>query len=92
MLGGMTVAAIGLAILAATTKVDGSYLGILVGLAPMAIGMGCTFVPLTLVATTGLAKEDAGLASGCSTPPSRWAARSASRSSRRWPPTARRRT
>jgi EmrB/QacA subfamily drug resistance transporter len=64
MLGGMTVAAIGLAILAATTKVDGSYLGILVGLAPMAIGMGCTFVPLTLVATTGLAKEDAGLASG----------------------------
>jgi EmrB/QacA subfamily drug resistance transporter len=64
MLGGMTVAAIGLAILAATTKVDGSYLGILLGLAPMAIGMGCTFVPLTLVATTGIEPEDAGLASG----------------------------
>jgi EmrB/QacA subfamily drug resistance transporter len=64
VLGGMSVAAIGLAVLAATTKVDGSYLGILVGLAPMAIGMGCTFVPLTLVATTGIEAEDAGLASG----------------------------
>jgi EmrB/QacA subfamily drug resistance transporter len=64
VMGGMTVAAIGLGILTATTKVDGSYLGILLGLAPMAIGMGCTFVPLTLVATTGIEAEDAGLASG----------------------------
>jgi EmrB/QacA subfamily drug resistance transporter len=63
-LGGMTVAAVGLIVLAATTKVDGSYLGILLGLAPMAIGMGCTFVPLTLVATTGIDAQDAGLASG----------------------------
>ena len=64
VVSGMTLAAIGLIILAATTKVDGSYLGILFGLVPMAIGMGCTFVPLTLVATTGIDREDAGLASG----------------------------
>jgi EmrB/QacA subfamily drug resistance transporter len=64
VLGGMSLAAIGLIVLAATTKVDGSYLGILLGLVPMAIGMGCTFVPLTLVATTGIESEDAGLASG----------------------------
>jgi len=64
VVGGMTLAAIGLIVLAATTKVDGSYLGILFGLVPMAIGMGCTFVPLTLVATTGIDSEDAGLASG----------------------------
>ena len=64
VVGGMTFAAIGLIVLAATTKVDGSYLGILFGLVPMAIGMGCTFVPLTLVATTGIDAEDAGLASG----------------------------
>jgi predicted MFS family arabinose efflux permease len=64
VLGGMTVAAAGLIVLTATTKVDGSYLGILFGLVPMAIGMGCTFVPLTLVATTGIDSEDAGLASG----------------------------
>jgi hypothetical protein len=51
-------------VLAATTKVDGTYLGILFGLVPLAIGMGCTFVPLTLVATTGIEAEDAGLASG----------------------------
>ena len=63
-LGGMTLAAIGLIVLAATTKVDGSYLGILFGLVPMSIGMGSTFVPLTLVATTGIEHEDAGLASG----------------------------
>jgi EmrB/QacA subfamily drug resistance transporter len=64
VLGGMSLAAAGLIVLAATTKVDGSYLGILFGLVPMSIGMGCTFVPLTLVATTGVEPEDAGLASG----------------------------
>jgi EmrB/QacA subfamily drug resistance transporter len=64
VLGGMSLAAAGLIVLAATTKVDGSYLGILFGLVPMSIGMGCTFVPLTLVATTGIEPEDAGLASG----------------------------
>jgi len=64
VVGGMTLAAIGLIVLAATTRVDGSYLGILFGLVPMSIGMGCTFVPLTLVATTGIEGEDAGLASG----------------------------
>jgi EmrB/QacA subfamily drug resistance transporter len=64
VLGGMSLAAAGLIVLAATTKVDGSYLGILFGLVPMSIGMGSTFVPLTLVATTGIEPEDAGLASG----------------------------
>ena len=64
VLTGLTLAAVGLVVLAATTKVDGSYLGILFGLVPMSIGMGSTFVPLTLVATTGIEAEDAGLASG----------------------------
>jgi MFS family permease len=64
VVGGMSLAAAGLVVLAATTKVDGSYLGILFGLVPMSLGMGCTFVPLTLVATTGVDPEDAGLASG----------------------------
>jgi EmrB/QacA subfamily drug resistance transporter len=64
MLGGMIVAAVGLAVLAATTSVDGGYLGVFAGLLPMATGMGATFVSLTLVATTGVAEDDAGLASG----------------------------
>jgi EmrB/QacA subfamily drug resistance transporter len=61
---GMALASIGLVILATTTKVDGTYLALLAGLAPMALGMGMTFVPLTLIATSGVDNVDAGLASG----------------------------
>jgi EmrB/QacA subfamily drug resistance transporter len=64
MLPGLVVAAAGLAVLAATTSVDGTYLGVLAGLLPMSIGMGATFVSLTLVATTNVEADDAGLASG----------------------------
>ncbi|HEV7918262.1 MAG TPA: MFS transporter [Solirubrobacterales bacterium] len=61
---GMMLAATGLAILSTMTQVDGTYLMLLSGLLPMAIGMGMTFVPLTLVATAGVEADDAGLASG----------------------------
>ncbi len=61
---GMTMSAAGLAVLALTTKVDGTYVDILAGLLPFSVGMGLTFVPLTLVATTNVEDEDAGLASG----------------------------
>jgi len=61
---GMMIAAAGLTILSLTTEVGGSYLGVLGGLLPMSIGMGLTFVPLTLVATTNVEPGDAGLASG----------------------------
>ena len=64
MVTGMAVAAAGLGVLAATTAVGGSYLGVLGGLLPMSIGMGATFVPMTLVATTNVEADDAGLASG----------------------------
>ncbi len=46
-------------------SVDGTYWGqLLPAIVVMSIGMGLTFVPLTLVATTNIASEDAGLASG----------------------------
>jgi hypothetical protein len=64
MLSGLTLAAAGLALLASTTRVGGDYLGVLGGLLAMATGMGATFVPMTLVATTGVDADDAGLASG----------------------------
>ncbi len=64
LLTGMLVAAAGLGVLAATTQVDGHYAGVIGGLLPMSIGMGATFVSLTLVATTNVAESDAGLASG----------------------------
>jgi EmrB/QacA subfamily drug resistance transporter len=64
VMAGMTLAAAGLAALASTTKLDGTYLALLAGLLPMAVGMGLTFVPLTLIGTAGVAPADAGLASG----------------------------
>jgi EmrB/QacA subfamily drug resistance transporter len=64
LLTGLSVAALGLMILGVSTQVDGSYLGVLGGLFPMSVGMGATFVTLTLVATTGVDENDAGLASG----------------------------
>jgi EmrB/QacA subfamily drug resistance transporter len=64
LLTGLSVAAVGLAILGVSTQVDGSYFGVLGGLFPMSLGMGATFVTLTLVATTGVDENDAGLASG----------------------------
>jgi EmrB/QacA subfamily drug resistance transporter len=45
--------------------VHGSYVSdLLVGLFPMSLGMGLTFVPVTLLATAGVSAEDSGLASG----------------------------
>jgi EmrB/QacA subfamily drug resistance transporter len=61
---GMTIAATGL-ILLSRIPVAGTYLGdLLPGLMIMAIGMGLTFVPITLIATTNVEPRDAGLASG----------------------------
>jgi predicted MFS family arabinose efflux permease len=63
-MAGMAIAAGGLFVLA-QASVDGTYLGTLLpGLVPMSIGMGLTFVPVTLIATTNVAARDAGLASG----------------------------
>jgi EmrB/QacA subfamily drug resistance transporter len=61
---GLAIAAVGLLM---TTRItpDGNYLTqLLPGLCVMAIGMGLSFVPLTLIATTGIVGDDAGLASG----------------------------
>jgi Na+/melibiose symporter-like transporter len=45
--------------------VGGSYASdLLPALIPLSIGMGLTFVPLTLIATSGVDRGDAGLASG----------------------------
>jgi MFS family permease len=61
---GMLVTAIGMFLLA-RLPVDGSYLvDVLPAILLSSLGMGAVFMPLTLVATTGLADEDQGLASG----------------------------
>jgi EmrB/QacA subfamily drug resistance transporter len=61
---GVALAAGGLFLLG-RVPTHGSYLpDLLPGLLLISIGMGLVFVPLTLVATTNIASEDAGLASG----------------------------
>jgi EmrB/QacA subfamily drug resistance transporter len=61
---GVSLAALGMLWLTGL-PVHGSYVSdLLVGLFPMSVGMGLTFVPVTLLATAGVAAEDSGLASG----------------------------
>jgi EmrB/QacA subfamily drug resistance transporter len=61
---GLSIATVGLA-LVTQISVSGTYWSeIFPGVAVMSIGMGLTFVPLTLLATTNVSNEDAGLASG----------------------------
>jgi EmrB/QacA subfamily drug resistance transporter len=61
---GVTLATFGMVVLTGL-PVHGSYAGdLLVGLFPLSVGMGLTFVPGTLMATAGVAAEDSGLASG----------------------------
>jgi EmrB/QacA subfamily drug resistance transporter len=61
---GMLLAAGGLAMLTGAGA-NGSYAAdLLPGIIPMSIGMGLTFVPLTLIGTTNIENSDAGLASG----------------------------
>jgi EmrB/QacA subfamily drug resistance transporter len=61
---GILLAAAGMAVLT-QVPVHGTYSAdLLPGLIPMSIGMGLTFVPITLLGTGGVGPEDAGLASG----------------------------
>jgi len=61
---GMVLTILGL-LLFARMPVDGSYASdVLPGMILSALGMGAIFMPLTLIATTGLDDEDQGLASG----------------------------
>ena len=61
---GMLLGAVGMLLLA-RLPVDGSYVAdVLPSILLSSLGMGAVFMPLTLVATTGLEDEDQGLASG----------------------------
>jgi EmrB/QacA subfamily drug resistance transporter len=63
-IAGIWLAAAGMVVLT-QLPVHGSYVSdLLTGLLPMSIGMGLTFVPITLLGTGGVTGEDAGLASG----------------------------
>ena len=61
---GMPMAIVGL-LLFVRLQPDGSYVtDLLPGILLASVGMGLTFVPITLIATSGIPHDDAGLASG----------------------------
>ncbi len=61
---GMVLTAVGM-LLFARMPVGGSYVpDVLPGMIVASLGLGAVFMPLTLIATTGLKNEDQGLASG----------------------------
>jgi predicted MFS family arabinose efflux permease len=61
---GMAMAVAGL-LLYLRLQPDGTYVtDLLPGMILVSIGMGLTFVPITLIATSGIPPDDAGLASG----------------------------
>ena len=64
LLGGMILGAAGLAWMTGLTPESDYATGFLPGILLLALGIGNAFVPLTLVATGGVAPDDQGLASG----------------------------
>ncbi len=63
-MGGISLGAAGMVVLT-QLPVHGSYVdNLLIGLLPLSIGLGLAFVPITLLGTSGVSRQDAGLASG----------------------------
>ncbi len=61
---GLVLATLGVLVMT-RVPVDGVYVtNLLVAFVPMSIGIGLVFVPLTLLGTSGVSNDDAGLASG----------------------------
>jgi EmrB/QacA subfamily drug resistance transporter len=64
LVGGLLIATVGFALFT-RLPVNGDYAGHVVpAMVVMGIGLGMSFVPITIAATSGVAAEDSGLASG----------------------------
>jgi EmrB/QacA subfamily drug resistance transporter len=88
-LTGLSIATVGM-LLFTQLSLTGSYLGELFpAVSVTSIGLGLTFVPVTLLATTNVPSEDAGLASGLFNTSQQIGGALGSRSSRRSPRRAR---
>ncbi|WP_081690409.1 MFS transporter [Conexibacter woesei] len=64
LLGGMMLGAAGMLWTVQLTPDSSYWVGFLPGIALLALGIGHAFVPLTLIATGGVAPDESGLASG----------------------------
>jgi EmrB/QacA subfamily drug resistance transporter len=64
LVGGLLVATVGFALFT-RLQADGDYAGrVLPAMVAIGVGLGMSFVPITIAATSGVAAEDSGLASG----------------------------
>jgi len=63
MVIGLTVATVGLALLAGLVSTDGGYLGVLPGLIAMGLGAGLAMTPSTEAITSSLPRDQQGVAS-----------------------------
>jgi EmrB/QacA subfamily drug resistance transporter len=64
LVGGLLIATVGF-VLFTRLQAHGDYAGrVLPAMVVMGVGLGMSFVPITIAATTGVAGEDSGLASG----------------------------
>jgi predicted MFS family arabinose efflux permease len=64
LVGGLLVATVGFALFT-RLQAHGDYAGrVLPAMVVMGVGLGMSFVPVTIAATSGVAREDSGLASG----------------------------
>jgi EmrB/QacA subfamily drug resistance transporter len=64
LVGGLLVGTVGFALFA-RLQVDGDYAGrVLPAMVVIGVGLGMSFVPITIAATSGVAAQDSGLASG----------------------------
>src|SRR3954469_6977570 len=64
LVGGLLLTAVGFALFT-RLQVEGDYAGrLLPAMLVMGVGLGMAFVPITIAATSGVAAEDSGLASG----------------------------
>ncbi|WP_435594735.1 MFS transporter [Tsukamurella tyrosinosolvens] len=63
MVIGLTIATVGLALLAGLVSTDGGYLGVLPGLIAMGLGAGLAMTPSTVAITSSLPRDQQGVAS-----------------------------
>jgi sugar phosphate permease len=64
LVGGLLIATVGFALFT-RLQGHGDYAGrVLPAMVVMGVGLGMSFVPITIAATSGVAREDSGLASG----------------------------
>ncbi|MFC0598092.1 MFS transporter [Streptomyces palmae] len=64
LLGGMTLGAVGVALLALSLSADGLYLRLVPGIVLLSLGQGATWTGMWIAASTGVPAADQGIASG----------------------------